>query len=120
MDRVGRKADHGILQSRLEIQDARRPAGTRWRMHWTTCSGSLALSPCAQAGAGRHRRGGRGLLRYRAARGINAALRCLGCSREAALAVYLVQTIVLGVVGSLLGSVLGVVLHLGTLLFFPR
>jgi putative ABC transport system permease protein len=47
-----------------------------------------------------------------------AILRCLGCSRNLAFAVYLAQAVALGFFGAVAGALLGVAIHSGALTFF--
>lgn len=47
-----------------------------------------------------------------------AILRCLGCSRDAAFAIYLVQAMVLGAIAAVIGALFGVVLHWGILTYY--
>jgi len=47
-----------------------------------------------------------------------AVLRCLGAPASLSYSIYLVQAMVLGVIGTLIGATVGVLLHAGTLAFF--
>lgn len=49
-----------------------------------------------------------------------AILRCLGCPGPQALAIYLAQAGVLGLLGAAAGAALGVALHVGVLSFFKQ
>ncbi len=49
-----------------------------------------------------------------------AVLRCLGCPGNVAFAIYLIQAMILGLLGALVGAVFGMILHWGAVTLFGR